>query len=125
MGIKLDISKTYDTVEWIFVEAVMNRMRFLERWITLIMVCLRTVSYPIVVNGQLVGNIQPTRGIHQGDPISPYIFLLRAEALSSMLAQVENNGSITGVPIFKHVPRISHIFFADDSLMSCKANAVE
>jgi hypothetical protein len=72
-----------------------------------------------------MGNIQPTRSIHQGDPISPYIFLLCVEALSSMLSQAEENGNITGVPTSKHGPRINHLFFEDDSLLFCKVNVVE
>jgi len=69
---------------------------FLEKWITLIMEFIRTVSYSIVFNGQVVGKIQPTRGLSQGDLISPYIFLLCAEALSSMLSHAEANESIIG-----------------------------
>jgi hypothetical protein len=71
---KLYISKAYDCVEWVFLEAVMRRLGFDERWIHLVMSCVRSVQYSIVVNGNPVGNIHPTRGIQQGDPISPYLF---------------------------------------------------
>ncbi|XP_062145289.1 uncharacterized protein LOC133852538 [Alnus glutinosa] len=79
----------------------------------------------VVVNGNLVGNIQPTRGIRKGDPISPYLFLLCVEVLSTLLHKEEQRGVITGVPTSPKGPHLSHLFFADDSLLFCKANSVE
>jgi hypothetical protein len=125
MGIKLDMSKAYDRVKWGFLEAVMSKLGFLYRWIKLTMECVKTVSYAIVVNGQRVGSIKPSRGLRQGDPLSPYLFLFCVEALSSMLCLVENNRVIIGVPTSKRGPRISHLFFANDNLLFYKANSVE
>jgi hypothetical protein len=125
IGIKLDMSKAYDRVEWIFLEGVLKKWVSQERWIELIMECVHTVSYSILVNRQQVGNIRLSRGIRQGDPLSPYLFILCAESLSALLNQAVKNGVITGVPTSKNGPRMSHLFFADDSLLFCKANAVE
>jgi hypothetical protein len=125
IGIKLDMSKAYDRVEWGFLEAVMTKMGFATGWIKLVMECITTVRYAIVVNGRPTGNIIPTRGLRQGDPLSPYLFILCAEALSSMITQAEVKGVITGVPTSPKGPRLSHLFFVDDSLLFCKANSVE
>jgi hypothetical protein len=72
-----------------------------------------------------VGHNQPTRGIRQGDQLSPYPFILCAEALSALLLQAESSGSLIEVPTSKSGLRISHIFFADDNLLFCKANSLE
>lgn len=125
IGVKLDMRKAYDRVVWGFLEVVMRKMGFSVTWIELIMECVRIVSYAFLVNGQPVGNIRPSRGIRQGDPLSPYLFILCAEALSSLITQAIQKGVIIGVPTSKNGPRLSHLFFADDSLLFCKANSVE
>jgi len=119
------MSKAYDWVDWVFLEAIMIRLGFDERWIHLVMSCVRSVQYSMVVNGNLVGNIYPTRGIRHGDPISPYLFIICADALSSLIYRAVDTGIITGVPTSPSGPRLSHLFFADDSLLFCKANLVE
>jgi hypothetical protein len=68
---------------------------------------------------------KPTRGIRQGDPISPYLFLICGEVLSALLFKAEGKGVITGVPTSLRVPSLNHIYFADDSVLFCKSNSVE
>ena len=84
MAVKLDMSKVYDKVEWKYLERVMRRMGFQEKWVQLSIMCMRTVSYSVLINGEPKGRIIPTRGLRQGDPISPYLFLLCVEGLSAM-----------------------------------------
>lgn len=63
----------------------MKRMGFHGRWINLIFGCISSVSYLVLVNGEPHGDIKPTRGIRQGDPLSPYLFLLCLEGLNGLI----------------------------------------
>ena len=117
MAIKLDMSKAYDRVEWGYLDAVMCKIGFHKRWIELIRMCISTVSYLILINREAKGKITPSRGLRQGDPISPYLFLLCTEGLSVMIRKKEVEGSIRGVVVSRGAPKISHLFFADDSII--------
>ena len=114
-AIKLDMSKSYDRLEWGFIKLVMIKMGFHEKWVELIMHCITSVTYSILVNGAAYGNITPT--------ISPYLFLLCADGFSSLILDVARNHKISGVSICKGCPKIAHLFFVDNSLLFCKANS--
>ena len=125
MATKLDMSKAFDRVEWGFIEGVMRKMGFNEGWISLVMRCISSVSYSVIINGETFGNIVPFRGLRQGDPLSPYLFLLWAEGLSTLLHEVAQNQLLNGISLGRGCPKITHLFFADDSLLFCKANSEE
>ena len=75
-ALKFDTSKAYDRVEWIFLERMMLKMGFEASWVNTIMKCIKYVAYQIKVNGEFTEKISLSRGLRQGDPISPYLFLL-------------------------------------------------
>ena len=121
MALKLDMSKAYDRVEWRFLEKIMSKMGFHQNWISLMTECISTVSYSILVNGEPHGYIQPSRGLRQGDPLSPYLFLLCAEGLHSIIQKARMDGDIQGISLCRGGPKVTHLFFADDSLLFSKA----
>ena len=101
MALKLDMSKAYDKVEWVFLEKILLKMGFQDTWVDMIMQCIMTVSYSILVNGQPTGLIYPSRGLRQGDPLSPFLFLFCAKGLNALLCQAANNKEIQGYFIFR------------------------
>lgn len=120
MALKLDMSKYYDWVEWSFLRDVMIKMGFNDKWVALVMECILSVCYSLLINGELMGNIKPSQGIRQGDPLSPYLFLLCSEGLHRMIKKAAGNGDIQGVSICRNGPKLTHLLFADDSLLFCR-----
>lgn len=125
MAIKLDMSKAYDRVEWVYLEAVTRKMGFVERWVRLMMTCITSVSYSILINGEPKGMVVPTRGIRQGDPLSPFLFLLCTEGLNGLISQAANQGDIKGFDLCRNSPRLTHLLFVDDSLLFYRATEQE
>ena len=125
MALKLDMSKAYDRVEWKYLEQLMKGMGFANRWVALMMECISTVSYSILINGEPSPIVHPTRSIRQGDPLSPYLFLLCTEGLHSLLHHAAESAQIRGVSICKKGPQLTHLFFTDDSLLFCRSSTFE
>ncbi|KAL9663470.1 hypothetical protein QQ045_018857 [Rhodiola kirilowii] len=102
-ALKLDMSKAYDMIEWDFLELLLLQLGFSELWVA------RVLSY--------------VKGLRQGDPFSPYLFILCTEWLSSMLKHYADMGIIEGIKISRRSPAISHLMFADDCLIFMKINS--
>lgn len=111
--------KAYDRVEWNYLRAIMLKLGFRERWVNIMMDMVTSVSFSVLFNGQKLDEFKPTRGIRQGDPISPYIFLLAAEGLSCLLR--DRSSSLGGIQVATSAPPVNHLLFADDSLLLFKA----
>lgn len=125
VALKLDISKAYDRVGWNYLKHRMEYMGFDRKWISWMLLCVTTVEYKVCMNGTLVGPIAPGRGLRQGDPLSPYLFLLCVEGLSHKLMEAAANNEIHGCKINSHAPAVTHLLFADDSFLFFKANVEE
>jgi hypothetical protein len=125
MALKLDMSKAYDRVEWVFLEKIMLTMGFHRKWVPLMMECVRFVSYFVLINGEPKGYFHSSRGLRQRDPISPYLFLLCAKGLHALLTRATVSRQLQGLSISRGGPKLTHLFFADDCVLFCRATIME
>ncbi|KAA3478898.1 reverse transcriptase [Gossypium australe] len=96
---------------------MMKSLGFHEDWIVLVMRCVCSVSYSVQLNGICSDWFSPSRGLRQGDPLSPYFFLICAEGFSSLLEEAKNSGGMRGANIGRERISINHLFFADDCIL--------
>ena len=125
MLLKTDLSKAYDRLEWPFLEGILQVMGFAPLWISWIMGCVTSVTFSVLINGHSYGFIKSVRGIRQGDPLSPFLFVICTEALIHLFNQAVLNGSITGIQYHLSSPAINHLLFANDSLFLCQASKTQ
>ena len=119
---KLDLAKAYDRVDWNYLEQVLVKLGFHRTWVQWIMSCVTTVRYTVRFNGVLLDTFQPTRGLRQGDPLSPYLFLFVADGLSKILQQGVTDRALEGLRVSRRAPEITSLLFADDSLLFFRAS---
>ncbi|KAA3468114.1 reverse transcriptase [Gossypium australe] len=122
MAVKLDMSKAYDRVEWSCIHEIIRKMGFDPNWINSIMKCISTVSYSVILNGQVGDIFHPSIGLRQGDPLIPFLFLICGEGLSSLMRKATEEGHLKGVKVSRRGPQISHLLFADDCILFGEAN---
>ncbi|XP_075099497.1 uncharacterized protein LOC142176265 [Nicotiana tabacum] len=115
--LKLDMTKAYDRISWLFLTKVLRKMGFTERLIGIVFGLVSNNWYSILINGQAHGFFKSSRGIKQGDPVSPTLFILAAEALSRGLNALHTNLYFCGFGMPKWIPKINHLAYADDMII--------
>lgn len=121
MFLKIDMDKAYDRVEWDFLECVLHYFGFNHIWINWVMLCVRSASFNVLINGSIVGYITPSRVLIQGDPMSPYLFILCTEILTRLLLRSSRQGKLKGALMSRQSLEITHVLFADDLILCGRA----
>uniref|UniRef100_A0A2N9GCH1 Reverse transcriptase domain-containing protein n=1 Tax=Fagus sylvatica TaxID=28930 RepID=A0A2N9GCH1_FAGSY len=122
---KLDVEKAYDHVNWDFLIYLLQRCGFPLRWRNWIRFCITTVRFSILINGSPSGFFESSRGLRQGDSLSPLLFVVVMEALSRLMDRAVHGGYFSGFLVGNHVGSevmVTHLLFADDTLMFCDAD---
>lgn len=86
------------------------------------MQCINSVTYSFLINDEVAGNIYPRRGIRQGDPLSPYVFIVCREVLSGLCRKAQDAGNLSGLRVARNLPRINHLLFVDDTMFFTKTD---
>lgn len=118
--IKLDLEKAYDKINWDFICSVLHNFHFPTKWVNLIRACITTVQHCLIINGSTTNRFSPKRGIRQGEPISPYLFILCMETLTFLINK--KVGSRNWTPVGFRDVTISHLLYANDVLLFAKVN---
>ncbi|XP_057760557.1 uncharacterized protein LOC130980933 [Arachis stenosperma] len=117
LAIKLDMNKAYDRLEWDFLERVLEAFGFCNEWVKLMMNCVKSASYRFKINGKLSRRIGPQRELRQGDPLSPYLFILAAESFTILMEKAARDNLISGIRLAPTAPPITHLLFANDCII--------
>ena len=114
--LKVDLKKAFDSIRWDFILATLRAIEFPEQYIIWIEECITTPTFSVTVNGVSDGYYKSTKGLRQGDPLSPYLFVLAMEVFSRLLSSRFNSGLITYHPKAAETD-LSHLMFADDVMI--------
>ncbi|KAL9688504.1 hypothetical protein QQ045_032926 [Rhodiola kirilowii] len=99
-----------------------KRMGFPDRWVEMVMACVKSVSYTIRINDKVSEDFLPERGLRQGDPLSPYLFLICTEWFAEKVRQGQDENKLTGIKNCRDAPDVTHLLFADDSVIFLRAS---
>lgn len=121
LGMKLDISRAFDKLDWSFLFNSLHHFGFSNQWINLVKECVRNSKGSVLLNGETVGFFSTYYGLRQGDPLSPYLFILAEEVLSWNIGKLAEQGAIRPIYSSSSYPPIYHLLFADDILLFMRA----
>ena len=107
---KIDMHRAYDKVNRNFLKIVLLSMNFSNTWVNWIMECVTSIQYSLLVNGSPTQLFNSSRGLRQGDPISPYLFLFCANILSLAISKEEEQKNIKGIQVGRNGVSFTHLF---------------
>nr|KAJ0184913.1 hypothetical protein LSAT_V11C900471370 [Lactuca sativa] len=113
---KVDFEKAFDCLNWKYLDSVMAQMNFGQKWRKWIFGCLSSARASVIINGSASKEFPLRRGVRQGDPLSPFLFILVAEGLNIALEEAKEQGIFKGVQLPNNGPNISHLQYADDAI---------
>jgi hypothetical protein len=120
MAVNIDMEKAFDKMEWSFFLAILTKLGFHPKWINWIRLCISTSSFSVLLNGSPFGLFSPSRDLRQGDPLSPFLFIIGTEVISRLLHQ-----SLHGFKIARSCSSLNHLLFADDLVIFTTATSSE
>ena len=124
MTLKIDLEKAYDKLEWSFIRDMLIRVNLPTDLIDTVMNCVMTVSTSIVFNGEALDPIFPSRGLRQGGPLSPYLFILCIDFLGQLIEEKCSAKLWNPIKVSQRGPSVSHLMFADDLVLFTKADNI-
>ncbi|GKA87022.1 RNA-directed DNA polymerase, eukaryota, reverse transcriptase zinc-binding domain protein [Tanacetum coccineum] len=121
-GLKVDFEKAFDTVNWKYLDHMLLSLGFGSKWRRWIKMCLHSTRASVLVNGSPSSEFPIKRGLRQGDPLSPFLFIIVMEGLHLALEDAVSSGLIHGVKVGNSDLYISHLFYADDLVIISEWN---
>jgi len=118
MAVKLDMERAYDLMGWFFIQKVLMKFGFHQKFIGLIMACIREPDFAVLVIGSPTELFRSMTGLWQGDPLSPCLFIIGAEVF---VRTGSSSGRLTGVQIGTNGESVSQLAYADDCLLFLKS----
>jgi len=118
--LKVDFEKAYDSVSWNFLYDMLRRLGFHHVWIKWIRGCMESSTVSVLVNGSPTEEFKPSRGLRQGDPMAPFLFIIVAEGLAGLVRQAMKANLLLGVKVGIKEVEVAFLQFADDTLFFCE-----
>ncbi|XP_057418459.1 uncharacterized protein LOC130712657 [Lotus japonicus] len=125
LAIKVDLEKAYDRLKWSFLLETLQLIGLNDHLCTVIMSCVSSYRFQVLFNGGRSSSFSPQRGLRQGDPLSPYLFVLCMERLAHSIGDAVSSGAWKPIKLSRNGPPISHLFFADDLLLFGEATVAQ